>query len=259
MMINVWMRRVFVLLSLLMLFVSVFLLWFMGAAHPTGQRFSSQIVDTTASAAVIGQSGEQVLSAELGLPINPLNGGQCVCAEGNSVPNQCGVCFVRSPEINNFRVPDFVGQGFIADSKNVRRYPPTYERDFAQLRDFVSAARVLGVPLWIYVRVDTLVDPQMHALVAQTGGAIVPYFRTSAAYVDVFDWAGHVLAPLMLPASLLILLGVFIVQWRGRDRLKPVVPVNVPSHPAEEATRRAEDTLQQVKTRVRKVLDTDDL
>lgn len=74
-----------------------------------------------------------------------------------------------------YRRPDFFGKGFIAEAKNTQGL--FYEgREFEQIRDYAIAARALGVPLYVYTRVNTSVDRQFEGIVASTGGAVVRYF-----------------------------------------------------------------------------------
>jgi RHS repeat-associated protein len=74
----------------------------------------------------------------------------------------------------NYRVPDFVEPGYIADAK---WYNASSLTESAQLRDFVLIARTQNKPLYIYVRQDTQVTDSARDLVEKTGGDIIRKFK----------------------------------------------------------------------------------
>jgi hypothetical protein len=148
------------------------------APNPTGRRYSSEMPLTTGqgNAAAIGLSGEQILAKDLGLPRNEASDQRkCICNNGNPSPAECNVCAVSVAMAAPYRRPDFFGKGFIAEAKNTQGL--FYEgREFEQISDYAIAARALGVPLYVYTRVNTNVDRQFEGIVASTGGAVVRYF-----------------------------------------------------------------------------------
>jgi hypothetical protein len=178
-------------LGVVTLIVALVLLLNITAPNPTRRRYSSEMPLTTrqGTANQIGFSAENILSKDLGLPRNDDPGERrYVCnTAGVMDPSSCNSCFVTSPAIATFRRPDFVGKDFIAESKNATGV--LYEsRDFAQITDFVAAATVLRVPLWVYVRVNTSVPPDLEQQVSATGGGVVHYFSVPN-YRDPVDGA----------------------------------------------------------------------
>lgn len=175
-----------ILVALVGFCVCAVLLLDITAPNPTRRRASSQPPTTTGegSTAEIGLSGEAVLARDLGLPRNEAP-DQRVCFCGPTyTPSmaECRSCLIRLETITAHRRPDFVSANFIAEAKNRQRLL-AYPTDLNQIRDFADAARALGVPLWLYVRVDTLVEPEIEAIVRATGGQVVYYFATPG-YVD---------------------------------------------------------------------------
>jgi hypothetical protein len=151
------------------------------APNPTHRRHSSQMPVTTEGGTTreIGLSGEEVLALDLGLPRNELSEQrQCICGAGsNPPPSECNSCLLHLDSVTAFRRPDFVANGFIAEAKN-RRALLANQTNLAQIRDYATAARELKVPLWLFVRADSLVDSEYQEIVRSTGGGIVFYFAT---------------------------------------------------------------------------------
>jgi len=162
------------------------------APNPTSRRYSSEMPITTGqgSTAQIGLSGERVLSKDLSLPNNnDPDQRQCICnSPGRVSPAQCRVCIAYSQSVANHRIPDFITPSFIADSKNVLSLPYTDTSLVNQIGDYAIAARSLNIPLYIYVRTNTEVDPEITRIVGETGGGIIYYF-TVDGYVDPVDQA----------------------------------------------------------------------
>lgn len=171
-------------ISLITAFVSVVLLLNITAPNPTSRRYASSDVITTGAPQAIGSNAEHVLSLDLGIPNNNDSSQRhCICNNA-TVPGQCNTCMVNmSLRSSSHRLPDFVTDHYIADSKNVYKL-----MDADQIADFALAAHMLGRPLWIFVRVDSIVDASYHQLVESTGGGIVYYFP-SAGYQDPVDQA----------------------------------------------------------------------
>jgi len=72
------------------------------------------------------------------------------------------------------RIPDFVTDAFIADSK---WYNATTLAQSDQLRDFARLAQEQGKPLYIYVTQGTEVTAPALDLIRSTGGDIVRIFE----------------------------------------------------------------------------------
>lgn len=183
------------------------------APNPTGRRYSSEWVLTERTQGVtskqIGDSGEDALSTDLGLPNNN-EVGQCLCNNsGVQARNPCRVCVANIDMINpesTHRVPDFVSDTLIAESKNRKSFPK-YPSDIPQLQDFVTGAKALGLPLWVFVRVNTEVDPEIYTLVAETGGGVVHYFAYEG-YIDP-------ITVIALIGALLAAAVIAFIIWRG--------------------------------------------
>jgi hypothetical protein len=188
--------------------VCVVLLLNFTASNPTGRRYSSGTVDLSLSPPEKGVEGEYLLTQDLGLALTNERTDQAICLCGtvyeNSVPTECSRCEVVTSEISNFRIPDIVTDTYIAESKNTYNLLVQGNRhNILQITDFAAAARALGRPLWIYVRVDTLVDKQFLELARSTGGDVVYYFRVPG-WVDPVDEAAK--QGLLVSTSLFILL-----------------------------------------------------
>ncbi|HEX2621080.1 MAG TPA: hypothetical protein VHL11_13055 [Phototrophicaceae bacterium] len=156
-----------------------------------------------------------------------------------------------------YRRPDFVSPNFIAESKNAQNL--YYEsRDFDQIQDFALAARALNRPLWVFTRVNTLLDPEFYEVVESTGGGVIPYFTVSG-YIDPVDHTAT--------NSLLISSGVFAVTLllelnarRPRSVSVPTVP-RTPVSPLDKAHHKmdaAEDFKNRAKDRNRLKIDVED-
>jgi len=178
-------RRICLILALVLFCVSAILLLNFTAPNPTGRRYSSQIVLISGGTQSIGNSGEAVLSEDLHLPNNNASDQlQCLCNPTyRARVSECRTCVASSELVTTFRRPDFISPYFIAESKNVQIL-----RDFEQISVYAAAARLMGRPLWVFVRVNTIFDSGTDELVKATGGGIVPYFAVPG-YVDPVDTA----------------------------------------------------------------------
>lgn len=250
--------RLLLVTALIIGVVCVVLLLNITAPNPTGRRYSSEIPLTTGegSAGEIGGDGERILGADLRLPNNNLpDQKKCVCGAPAPAPGGCNVCVAHSPLIANFRIPDFVSPNFIAEAKNVQRLLTTQDRNYQQISEIAAAARAANMPFWLYVRVDTFVDPAFTALFDGMQGGIVYYF-TVPGYVDSVDMMAGI--GLVLAILLVIVLVAWI--WRAANKTDPVdEPPKQPKRRARrDPLRKAtdvEDFAQRMKERARRRID----
>jgi hypothetical protein len=170
--------------------LSIVLLLNITAPNPTGRRYSSEGPAMDGARQIIGSEGERILANDLGLPNNNQpDQRQCLCQTAALKPGECNVCLPVQSLGSTYRVPDFIGPNFIAESKN--RENLLYQgREVDQIADYVVAAQELGRPLWLYVRVDTMVAPDFEQMVNSTGGGVVYYFKVDG-YVDGVDAAAQ--------------------------------------------------------------------
>lgn len=227
-------RRMLFMATLLVLIASVVILSNSTAPNPTGRRYASQSPLTTGqgTAQEIGNDGERILAQDLGAPNNnDADQRQCICNQTlSTVPGQCRVCVVSvNLGRSQHRLPDFFTRRWIAESKNVATL-----NDLAQITDYASGARALRVPLWVYVRVDTEVEPVYFEIVESTGGGIVRYF-TVPGYIDAVDVVA--LVGLVGVTVSLVLLSISVLQDQGREPAQPA-----PS-PPRRTPRRRQDTV----------------
>lgn len=249
-------RRVLLVIALSIGVVSVVLLLNITAPNPTGRRYSSEVPLTTGegSAGEIGGDGERILAVDLRLPNNNLpDQKKCVCGAPAPAPGGCNVCVAHSPQIANFRIPDFVGPNFIAEAKNVRDLLLTQDRNYQQISEMAAAARTAGMPFWVYVRVDTFVDPAFSALFEGMQGGIVYYFAVPG-YVDRVDsmaWIELVLA--------ILLLIVFVAWLWQANKTSPADEPSPKRRARRDPLRKATDAenfAQRMKDRARRDIDT---
>ncbi len=266
--------RLIILISLLGIITSAVLLLNFTATNPTGRRYSSEAPETNRAAGsnVIGLSAENVLAKDLGLPRNDEPEQlQCICrnAADAIIPNECRTCFAYLDVIStsSHRRPDFVGKGFIAESKNRRNLLYEHTDQVDQISDYAAAAKLLNQPLWVFVRVNTALSPEFRQIVESTGGGVVPYF-TVRDYVDPVDEA----AQKGVVASSGVL-GLTIIGLLASRRFKnrPIVvssPTSTPPRapkpsgdPVSKAVRKtdnAEDFMQRTKEKKRQDIDKED-
>jgi hypothetical protein len=244
-------RRLLFLLALAGMILCGILLLNFTASNPTRRRYSSQTPLTTGqgTGAEIGQDAERILSKDLGVPPNDRSGQrQCICVRGAALNSDCNSCLITLSGISGFRRPDFVSSSFIAESKNQQSLLYT-NRDFPQIQDYVQAAKALHRPLWVYIRVNTDIDPAYRDLVESTGGGIVRYF-TVPGYQDPTDreaQTGLVVCVTMFSGNLLIEL---------RPRLR--VSRRKPRRSAGQSVQDGEDFVHRVRSKALSRLDKDD-
>jgi hypothetical protein len=233
--------------GLLLTAAAILLLLNITAPNPTGRRYSSQMPLMTGGGMNIGLDAERILAHDLRLPNNndPAQ-RQCLCHPGSSIPSDCNLCIPVAPLQSAWRIPDFVSDRFLAESKN-RANLPYDGREVDQIVDYAAAAISLGRPLWVYVRVNTPVAPEFDALVESTGGAVIPYF-TVPGYHDTVDavaqrllWAG-----LLLTACPILTIGFFAA------RATPARPT--PAQRTIRTLQHAEDFSRKTRTRLQSQL-----
>jgi hypothetical protein len=243
-------RHVVALAAIVGLVISITLLLNFTAPNPTGRRYSSRmpLQPGQGTPNEIGEDAERVLSEDLGLPRNDDSSGECRCicnsAGATAPPGRCNTCFVVLETTSSYRVPDFVGPDFIAESKNTARLLGDY-RDYPQIDDLAKAATALKWPLWIYVRVDTQVDPDYARVAAATGGGIVYYF-TVPGYVDPIDFL----------ATVVLLISLAVLGWAGLRELAANRHFHLPTAPGRSTNKkrgRPDRTLEKA------IRNTDDL
>ena len=250
--------------ALVVFVISVLLLLNITAPNPTHRRYSSQMPLTTGqgSGKTIGDSAEVILSTDLHLPNNnAADQRQCLCKNMSSANGKaCNLCLPVNDLQSDFRVPDFIAPDFMAESKNTQNLLYT-GREYDQISDYALASKLLNRPLWVYIRVDTVVDPTFYEMVHATGGNVVPYF-TVPGYIDPVDDAARKSGA----ASSGILFCFFLVKWRSRrqrnDLPAPkVMTIAVGSNPDSEAARKithVEDFATSAKDRLQAKLDEED-
>jgi hypothetical protein len=231
------------------------------APNPTGRRYSSEMPPTTrqASTAQIGSVAEEILARDLRITNNNDAGQrQCFCSanySSQSAPRDCNVCTVYLPQIDSYRRPDFISDQFVADSKNVLKltYPDP------QLMAFALGAEALHRPLWIYARVNTVIDPQLEAMVERTGGGVVDYFVVPG-YVDPVDQAarqGLIVSVIVFGGFLF----TFRIQARQKSLSTPrlpdspksrvIIPVDEPVRPRRKTPSRPPTPLDRTQRKLR--------
>ncbi len=220
-------RAFLMLTALLMAIMAVIVLLNFTALNPTGRRYSSgtPLLTGQGQAKEIGNSAEAILARDLQMENNNTSGKQCFCNDAfasQPVTGDCGVCVAYLPEIAHYRIPDFISGQFIADSKNEKRLYPNL-----QLQHFMLAAIALDRPLWIYVRVNTIVDPRLETMIDLTGGGVVYYF-TVPGFVDPVDQA----AQQALIVSVIVFGGCLFTFPIRRRRVVSVRPP-APAHPSQ--------------------------
>ncbi|MBZ0289136.1 MAG: hypothetical protein K8I30_16065, partial [Anaerolineae bacterium] len=240
------------------------------APNPTGRRYSSETPLTTGqgSSQEIGISGETVLARDLHLPNNNYSGQtQCICGRASHSNNgRCAACLVVLPTLSSYRMPDFVGPGFLAESKNEQGLLYT-GREVQQIQDYVMAAILMKASLWVYVRVDTVVDPEFTQLVQSTGGSIVYYFAVPG-YVDPVDAAAQKVMIVAIAVLGLVIVETLVVRrFKNRPGIvlspapKPPAAPKQPADPFARAARKTddvEDFAQRAKDRKRRDIDVED-
>ncbi|MDX2138714.1 MAG: hypothetical protein SF123_11525 [Chloroflexota bacterium] len=211
-------RRFVMLILLLAVVASTALLLDVTAPNPTGRRISSAPVPTISSglsAQQIGRAAEDVLARDLGVPRNDQSDQrQCFCHNARHAGSpDCNTCALILASIDTSRRPDFITDRYIVEAKNRQDMLYTHADLAGQLQDYADAARALGRPLWLFVRVDTRLSPEFEQIVAATGGGVVYYFATEG-YTDPTTSAARNTLLVTLP----LLLGALWVEWRPAVR-----------------------------------------
>ncbi len=209
--------------------------------NPTNRRYSSEPVITQSDDLnIIGESGENVLSKDLGMLRNEKSKPrQAFCnPEPQNIPSDIE-CIFTSNEIENFRIPDFISESYIAESKNARELSVNQERNYKQIRAFALASKETERPLYIYVRHNTEVGQAYYDLYQEfeIDGRIIHYFQTEQAFVDPVDF--NLLMGIVGGLSI-------IVIWTGISGIvtfkpKPQSSVVVPEHKSSRRARNAVD------------------
>jgi len=226
------------------------------APNPTGRRYSSVPINTLLSTTDKGIQGEDILAADLHLPNNNSPDQLvCFCNSTNisSRPplNECRTCSAYAQTITTYRRPDFFGKNFVAEVKNAQGLLYEYDKQLEQISDYAIAAKSLGIPLWLYVRVNSEIHPEYYRIVEATGGAIVHYL-TEPGYIDPVDRISQI----GLFISLLVIGVAFTWLWVLSLPAKPKVSK---PRPAKKAPADfAEDYLMRRKAKAQKDIDTED-
>ncbi len=218
-------RRVLLLLCMGTLVVCVVLLLNFTALNPTGRRYSSYI-PTENFRGRDGGDAERILSLDLDVPQNTITEPrQCICDSGytNSLPHGgCDVCTIAS-DIEDYYIPDFFTDEFIGEAKNWS--PGSGEvysgRNSRQINAFLSMARELNRPFWLYVAVDSVVSPELRTLAESTGGGVIYYF-TVPGYVDPIDAAAK--SGIALSGGVFVLCALWEVWGLRRLRIRRRIP-----------------------------------
>jgi len=221
------------------------------APNPTGRRYSSRTPLTTgqANSRQIGLDAEQVLADDLHLPRNDAPDQlQCICNDpANHSPNNCRLCIASVSMSGPYRRPDFVGTNFIAEAKNTQNL--LYDsRDLPQIKDYAVAAKAMGRPLWVFIRVNTVLDPEFLTVVRETGGDVVPYF-TVPNYIDPVDMTAKTGMRISLLAMGIVGLWEFGFLWRVARRSSPPKRPDDPVRQTADAVDRTEKFVKDAKDR----------
>ena len=243
-------RQLVFLLAFVVSFICIVLLLDFTAPNPTHRRTGSAPVPTAAdglSANEIGLAAEQILARDLGVQRNEEAGQrQCFCHDSSYAnTGECNVCLLTLETITTSRRPDFIAPNFIAESKNRANllYDQTDQVD--QISDYVDAARALGVPLWLYVRVTTNLSPEFYTLVESTGGGVVRYFVPEGiGYNDPIS----AIAAIGLAVSLVIMLLIVVFTTLSR-----VITQRTPRSPLASAQRKVDEAGDFAATRREKL------
>lgn len=230
-------RRIAFVLAFAAFIGCVILLLNFTAPNPTGRRYSSRVILTSGNPQTVGRDAENVLGLDLRLPNNnDPDQRQCICGNPSYAnTGDCRVCLAISASIDTYRIPDFVAPGFIAEAKN-RAGLPYSGRDADQISDFVIASQALNRPLWLYIRVNTDLDPSYMEMVEATGGGVVRYFAT-ADYADPVDTG----ARNGVVVSIVILAGTIFWSALGSGGVRVASPrPRGPQSPLDKALKSSE-------------------
>ncbi|HEX3052943.1 MAG TPA: putative toxin [Aggregatilineaceae bacterium] len=242
-------RRLLIVLAFIGILICIVLLSNYTPRNPAHRRYSSDTPRTSGNPTTVGASAEVILANDLDLPRNDQSGQlMCICKTGGlkDTAGRCKSCLVQLPNVDTFRIPDFVSDDMLIEAKNVKILESS---DYTQLEDYAEAAKALDLKLWIYVRVDTDVSPQYHRLAESTGGKVVHYF-TYAGYHDPLNIAGMI----GLVASILI--GGFSMLFEVAARRQGRLPQPRKNHPGA-AVQDLEDFTMRIRSRAEAKIDRD--
>ncbi len=245
-------RRLLIVVGLVGMLLCLIMLANITAPNPTGRRYSSTPINLGLDAQGKGQQGEAILAAALHLPNNNApDQRKCFCNRQRP-GGQCRICVAVEQLSSTYRRPDFFADRFVAEVKNVDGLLYDYTDQLGQIADYARGAKVLGVPLWLYVRTDSQLDPEFYSLVESTGGGVVHYL-TVPGYVDPIDRA---------TTYGLIIIGVIVVlmtAWELASRHVPVRnPAPKPNSRQPTLVDTAEDFIARAKNRAQRTIDTED-
>ena len=246
-------RIIYFIATVIIIVCAILLFTAYDPGNPTHRRYSSEVVLTIGDPGDIGLSGEIVLSKDLGIPRNDEQKPRLVVCnkekyeEASSPPEDNTKCIHFSKDIVNYRIPDFVTDDFMAEAKNSRGLLINQKRNYEQIKEIAKACIEKGIPLWLFVRHNTLVDNEYHEIVEETGGRILYYFSTEG-YVNPTD---HQLA-LIIAGTLCFLVSLIILEklaklimWLLPDSGKPKSSVVVPEHKSSRKARNTVDDYDQ--------------
>lgn len=266
-------RRGVFISNLLLLIVAVFVLSNVWVQNPTGRYYSSEIVDLDLNSHQKGIQGEEILAQDLGVPLwndRSAENTQCICSKAfevtDTVPRNstCNMCVHYADAVpNDHLIPDFITGRFIADAKNVQDLSRTYTSTLTQITNYSAVANELNLPLWIYVRENTVVDQQYYDLVRSTGGNIIRYFQVDNSVHPIEGIAWNVL---LVTVFMVVIIGVWeYLLYRRRSWLanRPTLPE--PDEPTPDAVKKAmratddtEDWMQHAERWSIHVIDNED-
>lgn len=249
-------RRVIMLASLVGIVVCIaVLLWHnfvtleAEAANLTGRRYSSQCVIDSKEPNEKGNHAEKVLAKDLELTNNNDSGQRkCICNQSSrtALPSGCSECVLwgNVTTTSGSEQPDFVEEGFIAESKNV-----TNLNSSSQLKSYADAAKVAGIEFWIFVRTDTTISPSINERVNDTGGQIVKYFRVCGQ--DTTENTAQTGLIVCVP----LLAGTVLLEIRTRRTIPPLKPDRL----RPTAIDNAEALFHRIKARSQTTTDKEDV
>lgn len=223
--------------------------WFalhFAAPNPTHRWYSTEVLDVSRNTTneQKGIQGEDLLALDLGLeePTNERSDNAiCVCGihySGEPSPRGCSSCFVYSADISNYRIPDFVTRSYIAESKNRISLLASDSDTIVQVTEMAAGARAFGIPLYIYVRINTVVDREYYEIARSTGGDVVHYFLVDG-YESLIIFEAMINGLLIIIVLLSLGAGVWVYIMNNR-------PGN-PSEDSIDEIDKAEDSINETE------------
>lgn len=236
-------RRFVLIVAILAAAVATTLLLNFTAPNPTGRRYSTETVDLSQNSNGKGAQGEQILSNDLGTPLtnDHTNNAVCVCNVDFAprTPSQCSSCITYSEQVANYRIPDVTTDRYFAESKNTWHLSVTSNHDYPQLIEIAQVAREIGYPLWIYVRVDSVVDAAFIDLARHTGGDVIYYFAVPG-YTDPVDQ--FAIALLVVSGTVIVVIGLGELAALRPHPTLPNDDSPDPEHSMKQVNRSVQDT-----------------